>query len=62
MRNSRLLQANMLFNEAGAINPGKPGVSVETRKQIGLFNEAGAINPGKPAQVVEIDCQIPDLQ
>ena len=44
----RRYQAHSRFNEAGAINPGKP-----TRTKVKVissngFNEAGAINPGKP--------------
>ena len=35
------------FNEAGAINPGKPRRRNSTRPSIRRFNEAGAINPGK---------------
>ena len=37
------------FNEAGAINPGKPRSSnFRRRGRLQCFNEAGAINPGKP--------------
>ena len=36
------------FNEAGAINPGKPGAPRRGRIPCRRFNEAGAINPGKP--------------
>ena len=35
------------FNEAGAINPGKPARDVTTSRLPIGFNEAGAINPGK---------------
>ena len=39
------------FNEAGAINPGKPAIAPRAAP-IGIgFNEAGAINPGKPVRV-----------
>ena len=36
------------FNEAGAINPGKPRVISISVPFSASFNEAGAINPGKP--------------
>ena len=37
------------FNEAGAINPGKPSKNRPLRnRNRKCFNEAGAINPGKP--------------
>ena len=36
------------FNEAGAINPGKPKFGSSSDSDLGCFNEAGAINPGKP--------------
>ena len=36
------------FNEAGAINPGKPSRASDFRWRKDRFNEAGAINPGKP--------------
>ena len=36
------------FNEAGAINPGKPDPPRLPVMGHSSFNEAGAINPGKP--------------
>ena len=36
------------FNEAGAINPGKPRRRMSLRGSPRRFNEAGAISPGKP--------------
>ena len=61
MRPGRLTPENLLrskglrsyrprFNEAGAINPGKPSPRPNSaRPDAPGFNEAGAINPGKPA-------------
>ena len=39
------------FNEAGAINPGKPCRSLKPKGETKCFNEAGAINPGKPPEI-----------
>ena len=40
------------FNEAGAINPGKPTYSMHKAEyDRDGFNEAGAINPGKPSSL-----------
>ena len=43
------------FNEAGAINPGKPVAAALSRGDRSRFNEAGAINPGKRCMQREED-------
>ena len=43
----RWLGLHFCFNEAGAINPGKPNTITDPSTGIVSFNEAGAINPGK---------------
>ena len=43
------------FNEAGAINPGKPANFSGALRFLESFNEAGAINPGKrPKEVIRV--------
>ena len=44
----------MSFNEAGAINPGKPHLPRSCCGREYRFNEAGAINPGKRGAEIPI--------
>ena len=52
--NNRAISLPICFNEAGAINPGKPcSKAFILKSELKSFNEAGAINPGKPSRQTE---------